>query len=308
MFLLNNFRFYKSDKIAIAVLVVVITACAIIFNINSSGDSDVFMADGNSQYADRPSGSGVSVKEGGADYYYVEGSKVELFPFDPNTADSTQLLRLGLQPWMVRNIYKYRAAGGVYRTPADFARLYGLTLKQYKILEPYIRISADYKPAAEFYAAEGDFDISRTPRTDAPRDTLQYPYKLKSGETISLNTADTTQLKKIPGIGSGYANAIVKRRERLGGYYSAAQLLEIDGLPEGALAYVRVDASMVRKLKINEMTYSQLRQHPYLNYYQARDIVDYRRNHGSFKSFSQLEMLDSFTSEDIKILRHYIDF
>lgn len=29
---------------------------------------------------------------------------VETFPFDPNTADSTQLLRLGLQPWQVRNI------------------------------------------------------------------------------------------------------------------------------------------------------------------------------------------------------------
>ena len=30
--------------------------------------------------------------------------KPETFPFDPNTADSTQLLRLGLQPWQVRNI------------------------------------------------------------------------------------------------------------------------------------------------------------------------------------------------------------
>ncbi len=28
-----------------------------------------------------------------------------LFPFDPNTADSTALLRLGLRPWQVRNIY-----------------------------------------------------------------------------------------------------------------------------------------------------------------------------------------------------------
>ena len=32
---------------------------------------------------------------------------VEEFPFDPNTADSNQLLRLGLQPWQVRNIYRY---------------------------------------------------------------------------------------------------------------------------------------------------------------------------------------------------------
>ena len=308
MSLLSKFGLYKSDKIAIAVIVVVIIVSALIMNIGSADDAGVFAEDNKELSADSSSGAGVSVKEGGEGYYYVEGNKVQLSPFDPNTADSTQLLKLGLQPWMVRNIYKYRAAGGVYRTPADFARLYGLTLKQYKILEPYIQISADYRPAADYYADKGDYDIPHPSRSDAPRDTSQYPYKLKPGETISLNTADTTQLKKIPGIGSGYANAIVKRRERLGGYYSAAQLREIDGLPEGALSYVRVDASQVRRLKINEMTYSQLRQHPYLNYYQARDIVDYRRNHGSFKSFSQLEMLDSFTPEDIKILRHYIEF
>lgn len=37
-------------------------------------------------------------------YYAVPSHAVERFPFDPNTADSTQLLRLGLQPWQVRNI------------------------------------------------------------------------------------------------------------------------------------------------------------------------------------------------------------
>ena len=37
-------------------------------------------------------------------YYQTEERKAELFPFDPNSADSTQLLRLGLQPWQVRNI------------------------------------------------------------------------------------------------------------------------------------------------------------------------------------------------------------
>jgi hypothetical protein len=68
----------------------------------------------------------------------------EEFPFDPNTADSTQLLRLGLQPWQVRSIYRYRARGGVFRSKRDFAQLYGLTKKDYLRLEPYIRISDDY--------------------------------------------------------------------------------------------------------------------------------------------------------------------
>jgi DNA uptake protein ComE-like DNA-binding protein len=81
-------------------------------------------------------------------YAVAPSQQPETFYFDPNTADSTQLLRLGLQPWQVRNIYKYRAKGGVYRKKEDFARLYGLTVKDYRRLEPYIRISSDYLPAA----------------------------------------------------------------------------------------------------------------------------------------------------------------
>ena len=114
-------------------------------------------------------------------YYAQPQRKVERFAFDPNTADSTQFLRLGLQPWMVRNIYKYRAAGGVYRTKADFARLYGLTTKQYRELEPYIHISADYQPASSLVGKEQTYE----------RDTLRYPMKLTEGETIDLNVGDT---------------------------------------------------------------------------------------------------------------------
>lgn len=44
-------------------------------------------------------------------------AKPATFFFDPNTADSTALLRLGLSPWQVRNIYKYRARGGRYHRP-----------------------------------------------------------------------------------------------------------------------------------------------------------------------------------------------
>ena len=110
-------------------------------------------------------------------YYEVDTRTTELFNFDPNTADSTTLLRLGLQPWQVRNIYKYRAAGGVYRRPLDFARLYGLTRKQYLALEPYIHISADYQSAASLYQPE------LRPVTDTVH---HVKYKLSAGESIDL--------------------------------------------------------------------------------------------------------------------------
>ena len=86
---------------------------------------------------------------GARQYYRVDAEQAERFLFDPNTADSTQLLRLGLKPWQVRNIYKYRAHGGIYRTPEDFARLYGLTVKQYRELEPFFRLSACFNAFRE---------------------------------------------------------------------------------------------------------------------------------------------------------------
>lgn len=306
------FYFQKSDRIVIAVLAVAIAIIAIATMLTAGSGDGFFASSGADSMlnADKERAS-AGRKIRSEEYYYVGETKAELFPFDPNTADSTTLLRLGLKPWMVRNVYKYRAAGGIFSKPGDFAQIYGLTLKQYKALEPYIRIGADYLPAADFYTAETkDFgrknNSSHLP--DAPRDTLMFPYKLKPGETIALNTADTTQLKKVPGIGSGYAAAIVNLRERLGGFYSAEQLLDIEGLPETALPYFSVHPSDIKRINLNRSTYGRLRRHPYLNFYQARDIIDYRRIHGDLKSLSDLRLLKSFTDEDFARLSHYVEF
>lgn len=79
-------------------------------------------------------------------YYAVPKTAVESFPFDPNEADSTQLLRLGLTPAQVRSIYRHRAKGYVYSTPEDFARTPFMTKGQWNHLKPLIRIGDRYKP------------------------------------------------------------------------------------------------------------------------------------------------------------------
>lgn len=231
-------------------------------------------------------------------YYHVNGRQAELFPFDPNTADSTDLLRLGLQSWQVRNIYKYRASGGVYRKPEDFARLYGLTVKQYKQLEPYIQISSDYAPAATLVPE----------REPYVRDTLMYPVKLAAGEHIILNTADTTTLKKVPGIGSAYARAIVRYGEQLGGYYSVEQLREINGFPQEALPYFEIKNAQVRKLNLNKMSVNDMKKHPYLGFYRARTIDDYRRMKGPLRSLDDLRLHRDFPPDVIAKLKPYVEF
>lgn len=221
----------------------------------------------------------------------------ETFPFDPNTADSTQLLRLGLEPWQVRNIYKYRGRGGIYRKKEDFARLYGLTVKDYRRLEPYIRISSDYLPASTLVQEE-----------HVVRDTLRYPVKIGEGEQVVLNTADTTELRKVPGIGTYYAARIVRYGQRLGGYVSVDQLDEIEDFPQEAKKYFTIQDAHPQQLNVNQLTLQQLRKHPYINFYQAKAIVDYRRLHGNLKSLQELRLSKDFPPEAIERLTPYVTF
>ena len=248
---------------------------------------------------------------------------VETFPFDPNTADSTQLLRLGLQPWQVRNIYKYRAHGGIYRCKEDFARLYGLTVKDYRRLEPYIRISNDYLPASTLVEGRRNVhderiagrhkDTVRGRTVGGQRDTSHsytplYPVKLKDTERVVLNTADTTQLKRVPGIGSYFARRIMRYGQQLGGYVSVDQLDEIEDFPEDAKKYFVIEQPVVRKVNVNQLTVQQLRRHPYINYFQAKEIVNYRRTKGPLHSLDELRLSRDFPPEAIRRLEPYVEF
>ena len=280
-------------------LLAVVVLSAVVVGIMDKGGMSSQLARTDSLTADS-SIRKAAVRRGVQYIYNVETVRRKLSAFAPNTADSTLLLSLGLQPWQVRSIYRYRAKGGIYRQPSDFARLYGLTVKQYKELLPYIHISDEYKPAAEVYG--------RTDAVRSGRDTLRYPVKLQPGQYVTLDDADTASLRKVPGIGRYYASRIVRYRNDLGGYVSVAQLSEIEGIPEAALSYFRVTGGAVRKLNLNRLTLNELKHHPYINFYQARRIIDYRRLKGPLHGIDDLRLLKDFSQRDIERLRPYVEF
>lgn len=313
----------KDDRRAVIVLIVLILACFLTFPYI---DRCIAFFSGNE---DKDS---VALKDNrkrglSSGYYAVDEKEAELFPFDPNTADSTQLLRLGLRPWQVRNIYKYRAAGGRYRKPTDFARLYGLTLEQYERLAPYINIKKEVM-AADVYAKSTNDYVSHNQETSqrkATSDTVRHPSsgqsmeprrvfsaytkKIRPGEKIDISVADTSALKTVPGIGSYFSRQIVRHRERLGGFVDVSQLRDIEGFPESSLSYMVVgNSSSVKRLKVNALSAWQLSRHPYILYVQAKEIVEYRHNKGSISSPSQLESFKTITSTDLKRLLPYLDF
>ena len=290
------FYIRKSDRKALLfVLCIMVVAFCIILFMESRTDSTPQYATDTLQ-PQRMYGNHAQE----ARYYQTEGGRtVERFPFDPNTADSTQLLRLGLRPWQVRNIYKYRQKGGVYRKKEDFARLYGLTVKEYRELEPYIRISSDYTtPASTLVGEEERYE----------RDTLKYPIKTEVPQSVNLNTTDTMLLRKVPGIGEAFARRIVRYGQRLGGYVSPEQLREIEDFPESAIPYFVVQQPHTQKINLNKLTLNQLQRHPYINFYQAKAITEYRRLRGPLHSLEDLKLLKDFPPETIQRLEPYVEF
>src|ERR1700761_4069099 len=128
-----------------------------------------------------------------------------MFPFNPNGLSMAQWQQLGLSGRQASIIKHYEEKGGRFYKKEDVKKIYGITDADYKRLEPYIQI----------------------PEANA---TFITKRKLKTGEIIELNTADSAKLTELPGIGGGHAVQIIRYRTRLGGFYSKEQLKEIYGL------------------------------------------------------------------------------
>lgn len=220
-----------------------------------------------------------------------------LQPFDPNTADSVLLRQLGLPVYIVRNILKYRAKGGVFRSPESFSRIYGLKEEVYQKLKPYITI-APLVSASHV----------RTDTFRQLKDTIPYVPKYEEGTIVDLNKADTSILKRIPGIGSTLARMIVVYRQRLGGFYDVAQLQEVPHVGVELNKWFVVTPAGLHKIQVNSASLDKLRSHPYMDFYKAKAIMEYRRKRGKIKGLSQLSMFEEFTEKDLKRLSPYLTF
>ena len=194
---------------------------------------------------------------------------------------------------------RYREKGGVFRTVESFAKVYGLTTEQYETLKPYIRIGEAYQPV------QRDTTLHQlwVARMDSLK-ALKYP----EGTVIDLNAADTSELKKIPGIGSAYARQIVAYRNRLGGFYSVEQLQELPFSSKEFNAWFKVEQKEHPFILVNKWSVEHLRSHPYLNFYQSKVIVEHRKKYGKLKSLSQLSLYEEFTEKDFERLSPYISF
>lgn len=222
---------------------------------------------------------------------------IRLQPFDPNTADSTLLVTVGFQPWMARNLIRYRNAGKVFRRPDELRRLYGMNDSLYSTLAPFICI-----------------DTTRT-------DSLPNPYRAVTDSTpgaiavkrdtiLELNSADTAELMLLRGIVRYTATRIIRYRHALGGFYSVRQLYEVPELPaqraDSLLPHFVVDTALITPVLVNRSSVKQLQRHPYISYPQAQQLYDLRRRKLRLSSVDELSAI--FTPDELHRLTPYLRF
>ena len=230
--------------------------------------------------------------------------------FDPNTADSSTLVHLGLKKWQASNMLKYRAKGGRYRQAEDMKKLYGMTDSMYQALLPYIQIDT--------MAVKQYRDSVRKSRIDTTQtDSVPRYISPKRDTVLNLRTADTTELKLIRGIGSYRAKQIVRYRQQLGGFTHVEQLREIKALQpllidtlsaDSLLAHFWLDSIIVEPLSVNSIGVERLQRHPYLSFEQAKAIYELRRRKVRLNSIEALEQLDCFTPEELLRVAPYLSF
>lgn len=249
--------------------------------------------------------------------------EAKLFPFNPNTVSVSGWQQLGIPRWLAERIDNYRSKGGRFRKKEDLLRIYDFPPDAYEQLEPYIQLPAN--PASPGWTTHASNDPTAPPTKEtAPTKEAAYvPGPASSGaagrdryvkpapQPFDINTADSTQLIALRGIGSKIAARILHYRDEMGGFVSAGQYADIYGLDSINLAqltlYARVQTP-VRKTPINTASAADLDRFPFLSRRQAEVIVNYRNQHGAYTSPESLKAIRILDSRTIERLTPYLVF
>ena len=128
--------------------------------------------------------------------------------------------------------------------------------------------------------------------------------------SINLNSADTTELKSLPGIGSFFARNIVEYRDKLGGFVEKKQLLEVYAFDTARMSnienHIVIDSIELRKIKVNSDDFKTILRHPYIEYEDVKKIVNYRESKGMIKNWENYLKVVGRDVDDR--LERYLDF
>lgn len=218
--------------------------------------------------------------------YYTKYEKKKRFSappskFNPNEYSAEDWMNLGLSEKQVAVLMKFTKNG--IRSNDDLKRIFVINDELYAL----IKDSTYYpeRPKVEF---------------------VPKVIEEKKIQKLEINSASVEDLENLKGIGPFFAKQIIKYRDRLGGFASKEQILEVWKMTietyDKLIPQIEIDKSKIRKLKINEVTPEELKNHPYLNWSQVNSIVKMRMQRTKFNAIDEIQeskLIDAETFEKL---------
>lgn len=201
--------------------------------------------------------------------------------FNPNEYSTEDWMNLGLSEKQVAVLLKFTKNG--IRSNEDLKRIFVISDELFALLK-----DSTYYP--------------ERPKTEYTPKIIEE----KKVQKLEINTASVEDLENLKGIGPFFAKQIIKYRDRLGGFSSKEQILEVWKMKietyDKLIPQIEIDKSKIKKLKINEVTPEELKNHPYLNWNQVNSIIKMRMQRGKFNAIDEIQeskLIDSETFEKL---------
>jgi competence ComEA-like helix-hairpin-helix protein len=215
--------------------------------------------------------------------------------FDPNTISEKEWADLGIKSKTIATIKKYISKGGRFYKPEDLKKIWGLSTQKCDELMPYVKI-------------ESGVSLQQNKST-----TPIFPernYSVNKTRIVEINSADSIIIESLPGIGPTLTKRVIAYRNKMGGFYTIEQLKEVWGLQDSVYQKIKdkiiVNAKIIQKININQANFEQLKIHPYIGYKLANAIINFRNQHGTFKSLEDIQKINLINDEIYNKISHYL--
>lgn len=213
----------------------------------------------------------------------VHKPNVEEGFFDPNQAEFSDLMEFGFNQFQAKNLVAYRSKGGIFKIPEDILKIYGVDSFLFQSIRSNIRIE------------------NSTENRTLPVAESVY---------IELNEADSADLVELNGIGPSFASRIIKYRDRLGGFSSPSQVLEVYNFQVETYlkieGNIHVDTLKIKKIRINFAEFKEFIKHPYFSKQKVELILKYREKNGPFENEADVKSSGIFDETEFKKVMPYL--
>lgn len=205
--------------------------------------------------------------------------------FDPNEITLAELDEMRFPHFIGKNLINYRKAGGRINNKSDFNKLYGMSDSIFSEWEPYLIIQ---EPAEKEFA-----NVALTVQP-----------------LLEINSADSVDLLDVHGIGPYYAGKIISYRNRLGGFLSTEQIMEIRGMDStkyfNIVNQISADTLKISKIDLNSVSLTELKKHPYISARSAEAVLKYRNFADSIKDINEILENNIVPETEFEKLKPYI--